>query len=315
MSEKRALVLSGGASRGVFQAGVLRYLLDKENVEYDIYSGVSVGALNASLLATGPLKETLPELEKIWLEEIKGNRSVWKHHLWWYILAGIGVIVLFIACAFISFIFDMHKAITITLFVFALFSVYFPFFSLKNAKSIYNTDPLRKIIENKLDINKLRNSGKSLCVGAVSYETGEYKTGTQNDDNIVDWILASSAFPLFFPMVKIGNQHFTDGGVINVAPLYDALKLGATQIDIIICSPLDAGVQTQLGLPIQFERTLDVMHTEILSNDITICKSHTNVRVFMPLKNFEMSSLSFDPEKIKKVYDMGKEAAMNRISV
>jgi len=62
----KALVLSGGGSAGAFQVGVLRYLVDNENVEYDIHTGISVGALNSALLASGTMKETLPLLENIW---------------------------------------------------------------------------------------------------------------------------------------------------------------------------------------------------------------------------------------------------------
>lgn len=306
---KKALVLSGGGSKGAFQVGLLRYLLDKENVEYDIYTGISVGALNASMLATGPLKETLPILEKVWLEEVKGNKSVWKHHLLWYVFAGIILISFFIIAAFISFIMDGHKLLTIALFLMAACSLYVPWFSLKRTKSIYKTDPLKKIVKKYLDLNKLKTSDKQLRVGAVSYETGEFKSGKETDDNIVDWVIASSAYPVFFPMVEIDGQHWTDGGVVNVASLYEALELGAEQIDIILCSPLDAGSEEGLGLPTQLERTLELMGSEILSNDITICKSHANVRIFMPSKAIDYSPLTFDPKKIKETYELGKEAA------
>lgn len=311
----KALICSGGGSKGIFQVSVLRVLLDNNpDLDYDIYSGISAGSLNSALLATGPLKETLPQLEKIWLEEVKGNHSIWHHHLWRYILCGICLIVLFVTCAFISFIFDANKLITIVFILLSLCSLYVPFFSLKRTKSIYKTEPLRNLVEKHLDVEKLKTSGKKLRVGAVSYETGEYRSGKETDDNIIDWIMASSAFPIFFPMVEIDGQHWTDGGIINIASLYDAINLGATEIDIIVCSSLDAGSQSKLGLPTQFERTLDIMSSEILSNDIMLCKSHANVRIFMPFKNLGVSSLSFDPEKIKNMYEIGKETAAKILS-
>src|SRR5271157_3368910 len=48
---KRALVLSGGGSAGSWQAGAIKYLVEDLDLQYDIFTGVSVGALNASWLA------------------------------------------------------------------------------------------------------------------------------------------------------------------------------------------------------------------------------------------------------------------------
>jgi NTE family protein len=47
----RALVLSGGGSKGAFQVGVLKRLIHGEKYSYDIFCGTSVGALNASFMS------------------------------------------------------------------------------------------------------------------------------------------------------------------------------------------------------------------------------------------------------------------------
>lgn len=309
----RALILSGGASKGSFQIGVLRYLLDKEKLDYDIYGGTSVGSLNSAILASGPLSETLPKAEKIWLEDIKGNHSVWLHHLWWYILAGISLIIFFVILAFISFIFDANKLITISFIVLSLLSLYSPYYSIKRTKSLYKTNPLRSILENNIDVNKLKNSGKKLRVCTISYETGYYKYGKENDQNIIDWIMASSAFPIFFPMIEIDREYFVDGGVLNISMLYEIMKLGATHIDIILTSPSNTSSFLKRGLLHQVERALDLMSAESLTNNITICKVHNNIRIFMPKENFNISSLKFDPEKIKEMYNSGKDFEVNEI--
>lgn len=83
-SEKRALVLSGGGSLGSYQAGAVHYLLRNLGIDYDIFTGVSVGALNASFLAQfrkGLNIGASLGLSDLWLG-IKGNRDVWKH--WWF---------------------------------------------------------------------------------------------------------------------------------------------------------------------------------------------------------------------------------------
>lgn len=309
----KALILSGGASKGSFQIGVLRYLLDKENIDYDIYGGTSVGSLNAAILASGPLSETLPKTEKIWLEDIKGNHSVWLHHLWWYILFGISLIVFFIICAFISFIFDANKLITIAFICLSILSLYAPYYSFKRTKSLYKTNPLQSILDKNINVSKLKNSGKKLRVCTTSYETGYYKYGKETDDNIIDFIMASSAFPVFFPMVEIENELFIDGGVLNISTLYEIMKLGATHIDIILTSPSNTSSFLKRGLLHQFERTIDLMSAESLINNITICKAHNNIRIFMPRDNFNISSLNFDPVKIKEMYESGKNFEVNEL--
>jgi NTE family protein len=47
----RALVLSGGGSKGAYQAGALKYILGELSVVYDVFCGVSVGAINCSFLS------------------------------------------------------------------------------------------------------------------------------------------------------------------------------------------------------------------------------------------------------------------------
>ena len=61
----KALVLSGGGVKGAFQVGVLRKWLLEEQQEYDIFSGVSVGALNSAILAQVPYGDPKAAYEKL----------------------------------------------------------------------------------------------------------------------------------------------------------------------------------------------------------------------------------------------------------
>ena len=56
---KKALVISGGGSKGAFAGGVAEYLLKEKKNTYDIFLGTSSGSLMVSHLALGeidPLK-------------------------------------------------------------------------------------------------------------------------------------------------------------------------------------------------------------------------------------------------------------------
>lgn len=85
---KRAIVLGGGGARGSFQVGMLKEIVINKEIDFQILRGVSVGALNSSFLAMASvgknkkeslknLQKQVESLEKLWLEEIKGNYSVY----------------------------------------------------------------------------------------------------------------------------------------------------------------------------------------------------------------------------------------------
>lgn len=79
VSFMRALVLSGGGSKGAYQVGVLKYLLGFEGRQYDIICGTSVGAINGATLSMykeGDEARSIQDLEKFWLSI--STRSIYK---------------------------------------------------------------------------------------------------------------------------------------------------------------------------------------------------------------------------------------------
>ena len=58
---KRALVISGGGSKGAFAGGVAQYLMKEKKRNYDIFLGTSTGSLMVSHLALGKI-DALKEL-------------------------------------------------------------------------------------------------------------------------------------------------------------------------------------------------------------------------------------------------------------
>jgi NTE family protein len=82
---RRALVLGGGGARGAYQVGMLEVLVQRMGLDFHVLRGTSVGALTAAFLAqaqTGTqslsnLKSAVVELVRIWLEEVRGNRSIY----------------------------------------------------------------------------------------------------------------------------------------------------------------------------------------------------------------------------------------------
>lgn len=68
-----AIVLSGGGAKGAFQVGVLDELIVKRKVRFDIFAGVSTGAIQA----LGGAQDDIPGLLAAWLA-LRGNDDVYR---------------------------------------------------------------------------------------------------------------------------------------------------------------------------------------------------------------------------------------------
>lgn len=232
---KRGLVLSGGGANGAWQLGVLRHLLADEARRYDVVAGVSVGALNGSVLAMhrpGDEAAAYRELAAIW--------------------EGVG-----------------PAAIRRRRFPFgALHALWRP--------SIYDTTPLRTLVARHLEPARVRVSGRALSVGAVSLDDGGYAWFDGHDPHIVDAVIASSAFPIFFEPQVVGGTGawWTDGGVRNIAPLAEAIDLGCDLIDVVVCAatsgPWTVAPRRRNALRVAL-RTLDIVLDEVLADDLVRC--------------------------------------------
>ncbi|MHA2069774.1 MAG: patatin-like phospholipase family protein, partial [Candidatus Thorarchaeota archaeon] len=219
------------------------HILGELQIQYDIICGISVGALNGSFLGMFPKGEevdAIARLRAIW-DTVDDDR-----------------------------IYRQRYPIGSTLSV---------MFSVVSSKSLYDSTPLVDMIEQTLDTEKLKASGKKLRFGAVSLSTGEYREWSENDEDVVLSVAASSAFPGFFKPIKIDGEYWTDGGVKEVIPVRAAIEAGATQIDIIALSPSknDRKIMRDVskmnvvqGMPL----ILDVMSDEISDNDIETAYVH-----------------------------------------
>jgi len=192
-------------------------------------------------------------------------------------------------------------------------------------KSLYNSKPLMDLVRSRLDLNIVRNSGKMVGVGAVSLSTGKFRMFTQNDDSFVDGVLASSSFPAFLTPIEIDGELWSDGGIKEVTPLQQAIDFGATEIDVIMCSPLkpsEAYNENDNTIDVAM-RSIGVMNDEIMVNDIKMAlmynklvslgaagdKRIINIKLIYPDSGLNIDSLVFDHDKIMNLINQGYEEA------
>jgi len=241
---KRAIVFSGGGAKGMFAVGVLDGLL-KRGIKFDVVAGVSVGALIGAMVAQG--KEG--ELKDIFQSTRNGD------------------------------VYRGSPTNPLNIAQIALGKNY-----------VYSNGPLQDLIEKHVESHKLE---KDLFIGSVDYVTGEtvtfnysaddekvrvYRDGYaerishKNDATFMTryYVLSSTAIPIAFDYVKMGDYKLFDGGVRNISPLGAVIDKNPDEIYIVNCSPMSIGRMEKkkpniidVGM-----RTMDIVMNEIIRTDI-----------------------------------------------
>lgn len=149
------------------------------------------------------------------------------------------------------------------------------------ADSIYDPDGLCQLLKSHLSPDKLKNSGRTLKIGAVNLDTGKYvgvdpKTVRRN--RIRDFVQASATMPYYFPPVEIADDWWADGGIRDVTPLADAFKEKPRRIYAIFCAPLGRDLPVKeisqgfLGMKANaftfLARTVEILVDEVYNNDV-----------------------------------------------
>ena len=194
--DMRAIVLSGGGSKGAYQMGVWA-ALKKLNIHYDIVTGTSVGALNAALMVQKTFYKGLffwynLNSKMIFNEDLKqdyhtkeGKKEILKWYAKGVLNGGIEV-----------------KGLEDT---------------------IRQVIQPKKVLKSNVDMGIVTFNMKTLKPKIV-------KKKDLNENNLCDYLLASaSCFPAF-KMKTIEEENYIDGGIYDNLPINLAIDLGATEV-------------------------------------------------------------------------------------
>jgi NTE family protein len=205
---RRVLVLQGGGALGAYQAGVYE-TLSGAGIEPDWVAGISIGAINAALIAGNP-----PELRVARLKEF-----------WELVSSGPTLPLIPLTAAGLPWVNDFNAAWAASLGVPGMFRPRIPPapFSLPGAPealSIYDSAPLRETLERLVDFDRINSGETRLSVGAVNIRTGNFAYFDNTVQKIgPEHIMASGALPTALPPVEIGGQFYWDGGLVSNTPL------------------------------------------------------------------------------------------------
>lgn len=189
--------------------------------------------------------------------------------------------------------------------------------------SVYDSSPLQAWVTSELDAKKVSSSTKLLRVVAVSWNTAKPHVATERDANIAQWVIASSSYPVMFKHADIDGEQWTDGGLRSVTPLGEAIRLGADEIDVIMCSNpeyYDAFKPDMHAIPGRLMAALDVFVSQIEIADLKICGYKNDlaelrpeyrkvkIRVLRPEVSIG-SSLDFSQASVQRMLQKGYEDA------
>ncbi|WP_419211273.1 patatin-like phospholipase family protein [Maribacter sp. X9] len=205
----RALVISGGGSKGAFAGGVAQFLIQEEKKKYDLFVGTSTGSLLISHLALG-------KLDKI--KEIYSN---------------VNQDSIFNNCPFLIKRKYGNDEITIN-----HWNVLRNFISGK--KTFGESENLRELIEKSLtkaEFNELKQNLPDvvITVSNLSLNQVEYKSIKEcTYEDYCDWVWISANYTPFMSLVRKNGCEYADGGLGSIVPIEEAIRRGATEVDVVV---------------------------------------------------------------------------------
>jgi NTE family protein len=205
------LVLQGGGALGAYQAGVFESL-SKVYCEPTWVAGISIGAINAALIAGNAPDMRVARLREFW--ELVSSA------------------VQMPSSAPVSTRETLNELSASQAAVFGVpgfFKPRFPAapFQLRGtleAISYYDTTPLLETLERLVDFDRINSGPMRLSVGAVNVRNGNFAYFDSSKQRIdARHIMASGALPPGFAPVEIDGEYYWDGGLVSNTPLQHVL--------------------------------------------------------------------------------------------
>jgi NTE family protein len=203
---KKALVLQGGGALGAYQAGVYAGVFEKHK-ELDWVAGVSIGAINAALIAGNPPELRVARLREFW--DLVSSGPAQRLPPGWGDRA----------------LFNQWSATSAAVFGVPGFFTprRSPALLLGGAApvlSYYDTAPLKSTLERLVDFDRLNDDEIRFSVGAVNVRSGNSVYFDNKKQRIgPEHIMASGALPPGFAPVHIDGEDYWDGGIVSNTPL------------------------------------------------------------------------------------------------
>ena len=291
MFPTKALVISGGGSKGAFAGGIAEYLIRDCGHHYGLFLGTSTGSLLVPLLSIG-------EIDKI--------KSIY---------TSVRQDQIFSTCPLIiSSKNGVYKTRINHLGIVKMF--------LKGKKTFGESKNLRRLITeiiNEEDFEKMKRNPADVLVTLSNLSTNKVEYKRLKDysyEDYCDWIWGSANFVPFMSLLEKNGCEYADGGFADLVPISEAIYRGAEEIDVIVLKT-DQVMEKKKPLRNALEltvRTFDFMLDQISNDDIRIGKleggrRQVKINFFRPQNLLTENSLIFEPELMNKWWEEGYEYA------
>ncbi len=217
----RIFVFQGGGALGAYQAGAYE-ALHEHDVEPDWLAGISIGAINAAIIAGSPRERRIANLRDFWQTVSSGLDFGWPAE-----------------DNSLRRIQNDAAALVATAFgIPGFFSPRLPtpqqlFGNPDLRVSVYDTEPLMKTLDRLVDFDLLNDCQTRLSLGAVEIRSGNFAYFDNRTTKLdARHIAASGALPPGFPPVEIDGRHYWDGGLVSNTPLQHVLNVNDASSDL-----------------------------------------------------------------------------------
>ena len=292
----RALVISGGGSKGAFAGGLAQYLLEEQKNKYDLFIGTSTGSLLISHLALGKIEHIKKAYTNVTQSDIFNN------------------------CPFL-----IKRKGQVSMISINHFNVIKNF--IRGRKTFGESKNLRKMIAREFseaDFNAIRAQSLDvvICVSNLSTNNVEYKSINEcSYEDYLDWIWFSCNYVPFMSLETKDNCEYADGGLGCIIPIEEAVRRGATEVDAIMLNteiqqfnrvhsrnPFDS-----LGIIFSF------ISDKIEEQNVKIGKLvaedfNAKVNLFYTPRVLTTNSLVFDQDKMVRWWQEGFDYAKKQFS-
>ena len=291
---KKALVISGGGSKGAFAGGVAEYLLKEKKNIYDIFLGTSTGSLMVSHLALGKidaLKSIYTQVNQRSIFNINPFRITNKN----------GVTIV-----------NIRHTATILNF-------------LKGSKTFGESKNLRRLISKNITrelYDTILKEKKEVIVTVSNFTANriEYKSIQNNTyEDFCDWSWGSCNYIPFMSLLEKNGHQYGDGGFGCLIPIREAIERGAREIDAII---LETEITQINRMPAKNPFSLlftvqEFMMEHVEKHNITIGKLSAKqngvaLNLYYTPTVLTTNSLVFEAKKMAKWWKSGYEYAQKR---
>ena len=267
-----ALIFSGGGAKGAYEAGVASVFLSR-GVPIRLVAGTSAGALNAALVAAGQAEL----LEAMW-------RSITREQVYF---------------------------LRPSIFFAGLLPGWLTLWRVNQAGSLFDTGPLRALIETRVDLERVRRSPTRLVIVTADLSR-RVKRLFDNQSVTVDALMASVAVPGAFPPVALDGALLFDGGLTGRAPVLDALEAGVAvsrAVVVMSYSEEDRG-EPPTTIRRAVEEAFEMAMTHQIHRDVELARlKHPRVEIHLltPASPLRLRPLEFDPAATARALEQGKE--------